>query len=85
VEVGGVFFDVRLKGQKILVDEGGNFIISIGLGLQPSASASGRGGAEINKQRLLRRFSLRERRVGILFPFDCHIPVLLRNSLERDN
>jgi hypothetical protein len=85
VEVGGVFFDMRLKGQKILVDEVGNFPVSIGLGLQPSASASSRGGAEINKQRLLRRFRFGQRRVGILFPFDCHIPVLLRNLLERDD
>jgi hypothetical protein len=82
MEVGGVFFDVRLQGQKILVDEGRNFIVGIGLGLQPSASASSRGGAEINKQRLFRRFSLCERRIGILFPFDCHVLVLLRDSLE---
>jgi len=80
-----VFFDVRLEGQKNFVDEGGNFIVSIGLGLQPSASDSGRGGAEINEQRLFRRFGLREHRVGILFPFDCHIPALLRNLLEPDN
>ena len=85
MEVGGVFFDVRLKGQKILVDEGRNLIVSVGLGFQPSASASSRGGAEINKQRLFRSFSFGQRRVGILFPFDCHIIILLRNSLERDD
>ena len=85
MEVGGVFFDVRLKGQKILVDEGGNFPVSVGLGLQPSASASSRGGAEINKQRLFRRFRFGQSRVGILFPFDCHILALLRKSLERDD
>jgi hypothetical protein len=72
VEVGGVLFDVRLQGEEIFVDEGGDFLVGVGLGFQPSASASSRGRTEINEQRLARRLSLRERRVGILFPFDCH-------------
>jgi hypothetical protein len=68
-----VLFDVRLQGKEILIDEGGDFRIGVGLGFQPSASASGRGRAEINEQRLSCGLGLGERRVGILFPFDCHI------------
>ena len=72
MEVGGVFFDVRRKGQKILVDESRNFIISIGLGLQPSASASSRCGAEINQQGLLGGFGFGQSLVSIFLPFDSH-------------
>ena len=47
--------------------------IRVRLGLQPSAGASGRGGAEIDQQRFLRRRSFRERRVCVLVPVDGHL------------
>jgi hypothetical protein len=43
-----MLFDVRLDGKELASDESRGCIVRIGLGLQPSASASGRRGAEID-------------------------------------
>jgi hypothetical protein len=53
MEVGGVFFNVRLDRNEVVVDEGCDFRVGVGLGLQPSARPSSRGGAEIDQQRFL--------------------------------
>jgi hypothetical protein len=68
VKVGWVFFDVGFERDEVLVDEGREFVVRVGLGLQPSARASSRGGAEINQQRLLYLFGLGQGRVRVLVP-----------------
>jgi hypothetical protein len=70
MKVGGVFFDVRLQGQEVLVDEGSDFRVGVGLGLQPSACASSRGGAEIYEQRSLCRLGFGERGVCVFVPLN---------------
>jgi hypothetical protein len=72
MKIGGVFFNVRLYGDEVVVDERSGFRIGIGLGFQPGACASGRGGAEINQQRLLGSLGFRQRRVGVFVPIDGH-------------
>jgi hypothetical protein len=70
MKVGGAFFDVRLKWQEVLIDEGRDFVVRVGLGLQPSARASSRGRAEIDQQRFLRLFGLSQGRVRVLAPLN---------------
>jgi hypothetical protein len=52
-----MFFDVRLDGHKIFVDERRGRIVRIGFGLQPNASDSGWSRAEVDQQRFIARFS----------------------------
>ena len=73
MEVGGMFFDVRLDSHEMLVDEGCDFRIGVGLGLQPSAGASSRGGAEVNEQRFICFLRFGERRVEVFLPLDSHL------------
>ncbi|HKB66842.1 MAG TPA: hypothetical protein VKC61_13380 [Pyrinomonadaceae bacterium] len=47
MEVNGVFLDVRLDRKEILIDEGRDFIVSVGFGLQPNTRTSSRRGAEV--------------------------------------
>ena len=68
-----MFLDVRFDGEKILIDEGRDFIVGVGFGLQPNAPASGRGGAEINQQRLLRGLCLGEGGINIFLPINSHL------------
>jgi hypothetical protein len=77
MKVGGVFFYVRLDGQEILIDEGRGLPVSIGLGLQPSARASSRGGAEIDQEGSLCGLSFCQSRVSISVPLYSHILILL--------
>jgi hypothetical protein len=67
-----MFFDVRLDGHEVLVNEGSDFLVGVRFGLQPNASASSRGGAEINEQRFLRRLCFFECRVRIFVPLHSH-------------
>ena len=50
MEVDGVFLDVRFDRKEILIDEGRDFIVGIGFGLQPNARPSSRSRAEIEQQ-----------------------------------
>jgi hypothetical protein len=72
MKIDGVFFDVRLKGHEVFVDERRDFPVSVGFGFQPNACASSRGGAEINEQWFLCRLSLGQGCVCILFPLHSH-------------
>jgi len=47
MEVNGVFLDVRCDRKEILIDEGRDFIVGIGFGLQPNTCTSSRSGAEV--------------------------------------
>ena len=60
-----MFFDVSFERNKILVDEVGDFLIRVRLSFQLSTCASGRRGGEIDQQRFVFGFRLRERLVGI--------------------
>jgi hypothetical protein len=44
-----MFLDVGFDGQEILVDEIGGFLVFVGLGIQPSAGASGRSRTEVQQ------------------------------------
>jgi hypothetical protein len=44
---GGMFFDVGLNGDEIVVDKRCKFIVGVRFGFQPNAPASSRSGAEI--------------------------------------
>jgi hypothetical protein len=69
---GRMFFDVGFERDEGPVDEVSSFLIAVGLGLQPSTSASGRGSREIDEQRLVFRFSALERLVHVFDPIDEH-------------
>ena len=73
-----MLLDVCLYRQEILMDEGGDFIIRVGFGLQPNARASGRSRAEIKQQGHLSGPSLGERRINLFIPLDSHFPNLLK-------
>src|SRR5215213_23456 len=72
MEVGGMFFDVCLEWNEVLVDECRGLIVAVRLGFQPSTCASGRGCAEIDEQRFLAVFCFRECRVSICQPIHFH-------------
>jgi hypothetical protein len=69
--------DVRLYGKKVLVDEIGCLLVGIGLGIQPSASASGGRRAEIDQNRSVLLFRRGERLINVVAPSYSH-RVLLR-------
>jgi hypothetical protein len=70
MKVGGVFFDVGFERDEVFVDEGRDIVVRVGLGLQPSARASSRGGTKINEQRFLCRFGFSERCVRVFVPLN---------------
>jgi hypothetical protein len=72
MEVGGVFFDVRLEWDKVLVDECRDLIVAVRLGFQPSTCASGRGRAEVDEQRFPAVLCFRECRVSVASPIHFH-------------
>ncbi len=61
-----------LYGDEMLVNEVGDLRIRIYLGIQPSASASRRRGAEIEQYRPVLLLGLRQRGVGIFGPVHAH-------------
>jgi hypothetical protein len=84
MEVGGVFLDVGFYRKEILIDEGRDFIVGIGFGLQPNARASSRGSAEVEQQGLLVSLCLSECRINVFVPLNCHFQNLLeiRSSID---
>jgi hypothetical protein len=83
VKVLRVFFDVDLKRDEVLIYELRDFFIFVGLGLQPSASASARCGAEVNKDRLVLFLRRGKGLVSVSDPVyghDVGLPVIQINS-----
>ena len=78
MEVNGVFLDVRFDGKEILIDEGRDFIVGIGFGLQPNACASSRRSAEVEQQRLLGRLCFSDCRIDVFVPLNSHFRASLR-------
>ena len=72
-----MFLDVRFDRKEILIDEGRDFIVGIGFGLQPNARASSRGSAEVEQQGLLVSLCLSECRINIFVPLNSHFQSLL--------
>ena len=78
MEVSGVFLDVRGDRKEILVDEGRDFIVGIGFGLQPNARASSRSRAEVEQQGLLASLCQSECRINVFVPLNRHFQNLLK-------
>jgi hypothetical protein len=77
MEVDGVFLDVCFDRQEILINEGRDFIIGIGFGLQPNARTSSRRSAEVEQQGLLVSLSLSECSINVFGPLNSHFQTLL--------
>ena len=80
MEVNGVFLDVRFDRKEILIDEGRDFIVGIGFGLQPNARASSRSSAEVEQQGLLVSLCLSECRINLFVPLNSHFQSLLETK-----
>jgi hypothetical protein len=78
MEVDGVFLDVRFDRKEILIDEGRDFIVSIGFGLQPNARASRGSSAEVEQQGLLVSLCLSECRINVFVPLNSNFRASLR-------
>jgi hypothetical protein len=77
MEVDGVFLDVRFYRKEIVIDEGRDFTVDIGFGLQPNTRASSRSGAEVEQQGLLVSLCLSECRINVFVPLNSHFQSLL--------
>jgi len=77
MEVSGVFLDVRFDRKEILIDEGRDFIVGIGFGLQPNARASSRSSTEVEQQGLFVGLCLSECGINIFVPLNSHFQSLL--------
>ena len=82
MEVNRVFLDVRCNRKEILVDEGRDFIIGIGFGLQPNTRASSRSSAEVEQQGLLVSLRLSECHIDVFVPLNSHFQNLLQTNLK---
>jgi len=63
---------VNAHGNEVLRDETNDFLIGIDLGIQPSASRSHRGGAEVQKHHAPSTPGLFQRAIEIAVPCDGH-------------
>jgi len=70
VEIEGLFLDVRFHWYEILVDEGSDFIVREGFGLQPNATSSTRCGTEIEQHQPVLSLCVGNRSVCIIVPSD---------------
>jgi hypothetical protein len=80
MEVDGVFLYVGFDRKEILIDEGRDFIVGIGFGLQPNACASSRSSAEVEQQGLLVSLCLSEYRINVFVPLNSHFQSLLETK-----
>jgi hypothetical protein len=80
MEVDGVFLDVGFNRKEIFIDEGRDFIVGIGFGLQPNARASSRSSAEVEQQGLLVSLCLSECRINVFVPLNSHFQSLLETK-----
>jgi hypothetical protein len=79
MEVDGMFLDVRFDRKEIFIDEGRDFIVGIGFGLQPNARTSSRSSAEVEQQGLLVSLCLSECRIKVFVPLN-HFQSLLETK-----
>jgi hypothetical protein len=71
-----ILLDMNGGGNKILVDEVCKLLIGVGLGFQPSASASRRRGAEIHQERFVFGPGPVQRCLNVFVPINCHANLL---------
>lgn len=67
-----MFFDVRFDGEKVLGDEVACLLIFVGLGIQPSAGASCRRGAEIQQDGPAELLCGSQRLINVFAPAHGH-------------
>ena len=67
-----MFLDVRCDRKEFLIDEGGDFIVGIGFGLQPNARASSWSSAEVEEHVLVLGLRVGEDAVDVVTPVDVH-------------
>jgi hypothetical protein len=67
-----MFLDVGFDGQEILMDEVGSLLVLVGLGIQPSAGASGGSRTEVQQNGAVLLFSCYERLIDVLAPIYGH-------------
>jgi hypothetical protein len=72
LEIGGLIAHVHADRNDVFRDEARNSFIRIHLGIQPSASASHRSGAEVEEQGTMLLASVVERRIRISAPLNGH-------------
>ena len=72
-----MFLDVRFYRKEILIDEGRDFNVGIGFGLQPNTCASSRGSAEVEQQGLFVSLCLSQYRINVFVPLNSHFQSLL--------
>jgi len=80
MEVHRVFLDVRCDRKEFLINEGRDFIVGIGFGLQPNACASSRSSAEVKQQGLLFGLCLSECCIYVFVPLNSHFQSLLETK-----
>ena len=80
MEVDRVFLYVGFDRKEVLIDEGRDFIVGIGFGLQPNARASSRSRAEVEQQGLLVSLCLSECRINVFVPLNSHFQILLETK-----
>lgn len=73
MEVSGVLFDMCFERHEVVVDERCRLVVAVRLSFQPSASASGRGRAEVDQQWFLLRFGFNECCISVFQPMYFHI------------
>ena len=78
MEVDRVCLYVGFDRKEILIDEGRDFNIGIGFGLQPNARASSRSSAEVEQQGLLVSLCLSECHIDVFVPLNSHFQNLLK-------
>jgi hypothetical protein len=84
LEGGRVLFHMRADGDEVLGDEAGNLGIRVNLGIQPSASPSHRGGAEVEQQRPPGIPRVANRIIDVFSPLDFHVCTSWRGGCNGD-
>jgi hypothetical protein len=67
-----MFLDVGFDGQEILVDELSGLLIFVGLGIQPSAGASGGSRTEVKQNGAVLLFCCNQRLIDVVAPIYGH-------------
>ena len=81
-EILRALLDVNLYRNEVLADELCHFLARIDLGIQPSASTSHRGGAEVEQRHLASRLGLLQALIGIAQPLNFRHLVYLPSRMK---
>jgi hypothetical protein len=78
-----MLFDVSFERNKVLVNEVCDLFVAVGLGFQPSTSASSRCRRKINQHRFVLRFGFGQSRIDVFIPIDEHAQYLFSECKEK--